>query len=143
MNWFHKLMIVLVAFIAMMTYFAVRSIQTPLDLVTEKYYDEEVKYQTRIDNISNDKQLTDKVKIGIENEHIQISFPTSIQSANVDGKIKLYYAADRNKDQEFKLNITENNMQRIDVSTLKGAYSVQIDWTYLDKSYYTEQKLFL
>ncbi len=143
MNWFHKLMIVLLAFIAMMTYFAVRSIQTPLDLVTDKYYEEEVKYQTRIDHISNDKQMADNVKIRVENEYLQIIFPASILADRVNGTIKLYYAADRRKDQEFKLSIHEVNTQRIDVSKLNGAYSVQIEWSYLNKTYYTEQKLFL
>lgn len=143
MNWFHKLMLVLLAFIGMMTYFVVRSVQTPLDLVTEKYYEEEIQYQTRIEKISNDKKMVDKVVIGVKDQQLQITFPASIQKSEVGGNVKLYYAADQKKDQSFKIDIQEGNTQQIDVSKLSGAYSIQVDWTYKDKSYYTEQKLFL
>ena len=49
MNWFHYIIITLIAFVGMLTYFAVRSVNTPLDLVTEKYYEEELKFQDKID----------------------------------------------------------------------------------------------
>jgi hypothetical protein len=136
-------MLVLLAFVAMMTYFVVRSVQTPLDLVTEKYYEAEIKYQDRIDDISNEKQMKDKVEIGLNNQQVEIQFPENIQSSDVKGKVKFYYAADSKKDKEFELDVKTGNKQLIDVSTLRGAYSIQIDWKYLDKTYYNEKKLFL
>lgn len=142
MNWFHKLMLVLLAFVSMMVYFAVRSVQTPLDLVTEKYYEAELKYQDRIDQISNDQQLTEKVKISVVDRMLHIEFPSTVKGQEVKGVVKMYYPADQRKDREIPLNLQGSNAQQIDVSALQGAYSIQVDWTYLDKSFYTEQKMF-
>jgi len=142
MNWFHKLVLVLVAFVAMMMYFAVRSIRTPLDLVTEKYYEAELKYQDRINQISNEQSLKEKVKISLADRTLHIVFPTEVKGPEVKGVVRMYYPADQHKDREVPIEVNEGNMQQIDVSALQGAYSIQVDWTYLDKAYYTEQKMF-
>ena len=142
MNWFHKLMLVLLAFVAMMMYFAVRSVRTPLDLVTEKYYEAELKYQDRIDQISNEQQLREKVKISVIDRMLTIEFPAAVVGAEVKGVVRLYYPADQHKDREVPLNLQGGNVQKIDVSALQGAYSIQVDWQYQDKSYYSEQKMF-
>ena len=63
MNWFYRMMLLLLAFISMLMYFTIRSVNAPLPLVTEKYYEEEIKYQDKIDKISNSKTMNQQIDI--------------------------------------------------------------------------------
>lgn len=143
MNWFHKLMLVLTAFVSMMVYFAVRSVQTPLDLVTENYYQEELKHQDKMDKADNYARLENKVKISNEPGQLKVAFPTDLKATSLTGTVKLYYAGDKSKDAEMDLKLDETGVQIIDVSGRSGAYSVQVNWQSGQESYYTETKLFL
>lgn len=143
MNWFHKLMLVLTAFVSMMVYFAVRSVQTPLDLVTENYYQEELKHQDKMDKVDNYARLERKVKISNEPGQLKVVFPTDLNASSLTGTVKLYYAGDKSKDVEMHLKLNEAGEQIIDVSGRSGAYTVQVNWQSGQESYYTETKLFL
>lgn len=142
MNWFHRIILVLVAFVGMMVYFAVRSIQAPLDLVTEKYYEEELRYQDRIEQIANGQELKEPVKVSLQESKVQIDFPSSLNAADIQGKVRLYCPSGKNRDREYPISLGNGLSQQIDVSGLKGAYSVQVDWKYQDRAYYAEHKLF-
>jgi nitrogen fixation protein FixH len=142
MNWFQKLMLVLVAFVSMMIYFAVRSVKTSLPLVTEKYYEEEIKYQDKINKQQNESSLEQKLVISSQNNKLLITVPETYQASSVTGNVKLYFPADEKKDKEIPLNIVNGNIQEIDVTGLKGLYTVQVDWNYESKDYFTEKKIF-
>jgi nitrogen fixation protein FixH len=142
MNWFQKLMLVLVAFVSMMIYFAVRSVKTSLPLVTEKYYEEEIKYQDKINKQQNESSLEQKLVISSQNNKLFITVPETYQASSVTGNVKLYFPADEKKDKEIPLNIVNGNIQEIDVTGLKGLYTVQVDWNYESKDYFTEKKIF-
>ncbi|MBL7765997.1 MAG: FixH family protein [Chitinophagaceae bacterium] len=143
MNWFHKLMLTLTAFVGLMVYFAVRSVNTRIDLVTEQYYEAELDYQTRINNTSNNDTLSQKIKIESVNEKIRLVFPSYLQPKDVSGKITMYYAADRQRDKDFTVSLNEQGMQEIQTPGMRGAYTLLLDWKYQNQSYYSEQKIFL
>lgn len=142
MNWFHRIILVLTAFVGMMVFFAVRSIQAPLDLVTEKYYEEELHYQDRIEQIANGKELAEPVRVSLQAGMVQIDFPPTLNAAGIQGKVRLYCPSGKRRDREYPISLVNGLSQQIDVSGLKGAYSVQVDWNYQDRSYYAEHKLF-
>jgi nitrogen fixation protein FixH len=135
-------MLVLVAFVSMMIYFAVRSVKTSLPLVTEKYYEEEIKYQDKINKQQNESSLEQKLVISSQNNKLFITVPETYQASSVTGNVKLYFPADEKKDKEIPLNIVNGNIQEIDVTGLKGLYTVQVDWNYESKDYFTEKKIF-
>lgn len=141
-NWFHKLMLVLVAFIAMLTYFVVKSSRANLDLVSEKYYEEEVNYQQRIDNTTNAKALNNDVQMNVENGFLVVRFPSQLSSKSISGNLKMYSPVGKKNDKSFAVNST-NGEYKIDVSQIQGKYSLQLDWTCEQQNYYSEQKIFL
>ncbi len=141
MNWFHYIIITLLAFVGMLTYFAVRSVNTPLDLVTEKYYEEELKFQDRIDQSANSASLAQTADITTKDGMLYVSFPKELQ--NISGDIKLYFAANQSRDQNIAIKPNVENLQSIDISKLHGAYTIQINWNSGGVKYYTEKKLFL
>ncbi len=141
MNWFHKIMLVLTAFVAMLVYFAVKSSKAQLDLVTEKYYEEELKFQERIDKHNNENALTESVAISTDNGKLIIKFPQSDTSQSI-GFIKLYCPSNSKNDAQIPLQLNTEGEQYIDISDRKGMYAIQVDWTQNNTSYFKEKKLF-
>lgn len=140
-NWFHYILLTLLAFVGMLTYFAVRSVNTPIDLVTEKYYEEELKFQDKIVEKANNTNLAQAVDIEAKEGMINILFPKSCQ--NITGDLELYFAADKSKDKKFEIKPNQENRQSIDISNLSGLYTLQINWKSGGVKFYTEKKIFL
>lgn len=140
-NWYHKIMFVLAAFVSMMMYFAVRSVNTPLELVTEKYYEAEINYQQRLNEMNNVQALENIPEVKAVNNQLFIRFPQSIPVKS--GKVNLYYAANSAYDIEFPLQLNEQKEQAINLDGRSGAYRIQLSWTADGKNYFNETKLFL
>jgi hypothetical protein len=140
-NWYHKILLVLAAFIAMMTYFAVRSVNAPLELVTEKYYEAEIKYQDRINDITNANNLSIKPRITAQQGKLHVQFPPECKS--ITGTLNLYYAANSQYDKSFPIRVNASNQFDVDIQQRSGAYSIQLDWEENGTHYFTEEKLFL
>lgn len=141
MNWFNRMMLVLLAFIGLMVYLIVRSSRASLPLVTEKYYEAELKYQDQIDKEHNEKTLVNKLEIDTLANKLKIILPTDFNVNEVSGNIKFYFPADDSKDKNLPLVFAENNIQEIDIKDLKGNYTIQVEWSYQGKSYYKEKKI--
>jgi hypothetical protein len=140
-NWYHKILLVLAAFIAMMTYFAVRSVNAPLELVTEKYYEAEIKYQDRINDITNANNLLIKPRITAHQGKLHVQFPP--KSNRITGTLNLYYAANSLYDKSFPIHVNASNQFDVDIQHRSGAYRIQLDWEENGTHYFTEEKLFL
>ena len=141
-NWFHGLMLVLIAFISMMTYFVVKSSHQNLDLVSEKYYEEEIDYQNKINHISNSKALIADVNFEVINGILFLHFPLEFANKNITGNLKMYYAPNKNGDQIIFVN-SSNGVFQVDVNKLKGRYSLQLDWACDNQNYFSEKKITL
>ena len=140
-NWYHKILLVLAAFIAMLTYFAVRSVNAPLELVTEKYYEAEINYQNRINHITNAGNLLVKPRITAQQGKLSVQFPP--ESKHITGTLNLYYAANSQHDKSFPITLNSLNQFDVDVQNRHGAYRIQLDWEENGTHYFTEEKLFL
>jgi hypothetical protein len=141
-NWFHGLMLVLIAFISMMTYFVVKSSHQNLDLVSEKYYEEEINYQNKINHISNSKALITDVSFEVKDGILLLHFPVEFINKSIRGNLKMYYAPNKNGDQTIAVNSNNGEFQ-IDVNKFKGKYSLQLDWTCDNQNYFSEKKITL
>jgi hypothetical protein len=53
MNWGYKIAITFILFGALIIFMVVKSFQQNIDLVTDDYYQEELKYQQQIDKLEN------------------------------------------------------------------------------------------
>ena len=141
-NWFHGLMLVLIAFISMMTYFVVKSSHQNLDLVSEKYYEEEIDYQNKINHISNSKALIADVNFEVKDGILFLHFPVECANKNIMGNLKMYYAPNKNGDQTIAVNSSNGEFQ-VDINKFKGKYSLQLDWTCGNQNYFSEKKITL
>ena len=72
------------------------SIVQKIDLVTDNYYEEEVKFQGKIDKINRAKALATPLTWEVLENGVRIHYPTNMKG--VSGKINFYCPADNRKD---------------------------------------------
>ncbi|MBT0810543.1 FixH family protein [Litoribacter ruber] len=139
MNWGHGIAIFFTCFVAFMIFMVVKSFQQNIDLVTENYYEQELKFQQQIDKISNNKQLETPVAIKYKSNKVLISFPPL---PIIEGNIHIFRPSDSKFDLEKAVDLDENFHQAVEVDKLPaGFYRVKINWQADGKEYYTEETL--
>lgn len=140
LNWGHKLMLVFLVFVGMMSYLVYRCIKTNYDLVSADYYKEELSYQQVIDGASRANQLGNKIGITQRGTEVVLQFPNEVQHTAVNGTALFYYAADAKRDRQIALNPNAAGEQSINSSQfLPGSYTVKIRWESKGRQYYSEE----
>jgi len=137
-------------FILTLIFYYAYSTRNSFDMVTEKYYEAELKYQDVIDAKNNTYDLKEKPSIKvIEKEGLEIYFPREFSTENTTGTIVLYRPSADELDRKFTLDISNNNkmfivFKQFKTKTLddnKGIYIVKINWKKENKNYYWEQQI--
>jgi hypothetical protein len=125
-----------VCFILFMGYLASRE---KVELVSANYYDEELKYQNRIDKIALTDSMHVKPEWQVNGNQIAMLFPKSLDAESIRGNIHFYCPADEKRDFSVPFQAVAN--KRLSISSDKlhhGTYRMQIDWTEGKKDFYTE-----
>jgi hypothetical protein len=143
MNWGHKITLVFIAFVGLMAYMVYQSFQVNIDLVTEDYYQEELKYQQTIDKMKNTRQLGQRISFKQENQQLIVQFPDLFEK-ELNGEINLFRPSDARFDVNTKITLDQNHRQSISTAELaKGYYKVKLDWKDGKKAYYHEESIYI
>ena len=143
MNWGHKIIIVYGIFIAGIVTLVILSSRENQDLVTEDYYEQELKYQDRINEAANVHALSDTLKYAIQNDELIITLPNEMNGVQVKADVLLYNPTNKNADQRRQIT-TLNGMLSMPIALhTKGLQVVKLSWTTNEKKFYTEHKLIL
>jgi nitrogen fixation protein FixH len=141
MNWGHKLMLVFVAFAAMMSYLAYRAFKTEFELVDKDYYKNELTYQQVIDGINRANTLHSQPAIKQNGNEILLQMPDEMRNKNLSGSIFFYCPSDSKKDRKFSLSVNDEGRQSFQDLLKPGYYVVKVDWVNDKKNYYTEKHI--
>ena len=142
MNWGHGIAIFFACFVAFMLFLVVKSHQQNIDLVTENYYEQELKYQQQIDKVQNTKDLKEGVKVSHSKGSIAIHFPKMAES--ISGNVQIFRPSDARFDMESTLSPDVEGRQQIATTELPaGYYRIKINWKAGAKEYYTEEAIHL
>ena len=110
-----------------------------VDLVNANYYDQEIKYQARIDSEARAHDAGATVSYDGTARHIVISVPAA---QNVTGQIQLYRPSAAGLDQEFKLEPSATGIQTLDTSSLRpGLWKIRVSWSQDGRDYFLDQKV--
>jgi len=140
LNWGHKLMLVFLVFVGMMSYLVYRCIKTNYDLVSTEYYKEELSYQQVIDGASRANQLRNKIGIAQNGNEIVLQLPDEMKNTTVKGTAWFYYAPDAKRDRQIALNPDAKGIQSINSSQFfPGSYTVKVKWESKGQQYYSEE----
>jgi hypothetical protein len=110
-----------------------------VDVVTENYYDKELKYQDQIDKVTRTRALKETVEFTNTGKELVIKFPNVPDNNQSKDFISLYRPSDNTKDVKIPVLTDTSRTQIVSIEHLvKGYWKVQINWTSVGSEYYYE-----
>jgi len=144
MNWGKKLITVFVIFAAGVVSLVAISISKNTDLVSENYYEQEIKFQNQIDLLKGSEVLNENIVIEKGNNEIVIRSLNPGLTGNLKGEILFYRTSDANKDFIIDLEFGSDATQRIYSQSLdRGLWKLKMNLNEGEKKYYIEKYVFL
>ncbi|WP_185857520.1 FixH family protein [Blattabacterium cuenoti] len=141
-NWDTGIVLSLVVFIIFIIYIAFFFPHVGSQLVSDRYYEEEMKYQEIINEKKNVLELPIKIKVFISYSGIEIIFPPV--ENDIRGFFTLFRSSSKDLDftQSFKILKSSKKTLLIPKKILKkGYYKLIIRWK-TDKKYFFEKDIF-
>lgn len=143
MSWGKKITVLYLAFVALIITLVVLCFGQKVELETKDYYAQEIKFQDKIDAISNEKNLATTITHQLQGTQIILNADSSLLSKGLEGTINFYRPSDSSKDMNLKMIFT-NNQQIINTSTLiHGVYKMQLSWLSNGTKYFKENVIFI
>ena len=137
-NWKALIAAIYVSFISMILILVGMSAGQKIDLVTDHYYEEELKFQDKIDKAQRAAALAEPLSWQVTDDRLQLHYPTNFADAEISGEIRLYCPSDNRNDRQFPIH-AEANGQSIALSQIPaGRYKIQVDWKAGDATYWNE-----
>jgi hypothetical protein len=136
-NWGTKLFIAIVIFMSFIFVLVYLSAKNQIDLVEKDYYPKGLKYQDRIDEMSNAKSFGDS--FFIERVANQVVVSHTILKADT-GSIYFFRPSDNSLDMTYQFKPDTSGKVFFDVSKFKkGKYLVKVFWKESGKGFYIEK----
>jgi hypothetical protein len=143
MNWGKKILFVYLIFVAGIVFMVIKSMNQNQDLVTNQYYEQELKFQQKIDQTKRTDSLLKPVTVDCHHDTIKVKFSDSIQTQSLKGSILVYCPNDEKKDLKKEFTSVEENRTISIPYFTKGFRRIKINWTLNQQSYYKEIDLFI
>ncbi|KAA0127870.1 nitrogen fixation protein FixH [Chryseobacterium sp. SN22] len=131
-SWGHGVFIALAAFIIFILsmLFLFPNGQKNSEMVTDNYYEEELKYQDVIDAKKRADKLQEKPVYSQDKAGIKITFPQDYNNSNTTVKFVLNRTDDQNLDVHKAVQLDANRSFIIPSQVLKmGNYTLRLSWT--------------
>ncbi|UWX60127.1 FixH family protein [Chryseobacterium oranimense] len=131
-SWGHGVVIALFAFIAFILsmLFLFPNGQKNSEMVTDNYYEEELKYQDVIDAKKRADDLQEKPVYSQEKSGIKITFPKEYNNTNTTVKFVLNRTDDQNLDIKKSVQLDASQSFTVPGQVLKvGNYTLRLMWT--------------
>lgn len=139
-NWGTAIFIAIVVFMAFIFTLVYFTTQNTINLVEKDYYPKGLKFQGRIDEITNAQTIKDRFIISQTDNELVLSFP---EIAPDTGTVVFFRPSDTEYDLTYK--IQPDSLWRMSFSALefrKGKYILKIHWMENEKGYYVEKSFY-
>ena len=143
-NWGTKLFIAMALFIIMLLTFVYMTTLQEHPLVEEEYYQKSLKYQEKLDKMTNAKNLNENVKVELGAKYLSITFQSFFNPDSISGTIQVYRPSNPDFDVNIRIKPNPDGAIYLPVEKLhKGKYIVKIDYKYDGKGYYEEKMIYV
>lgn len=139
MNWGTRIAIGYGAFVVFIMALVVMAFQQDFDLVADDYYEQEIAYQGRIDQMTNAQDDNQQVNIVKTDSSYELAFA----SAANDVKVHIFRPSDDTKDIVVEESVVASNLSIPSDQLIAGKYLVKVEWKVDEKTYFQEQTLFV
>lgn len=141
MNWGNKLILAFILFALFIGYMVFISFNTRFDLVSSNYYNEELRYQDKLDAIKNTNKLSN-VEVFQNSNFLVIFLPKELKDSKISGNLLMYCETDGGKD--FKKKFQDSLFIKIDKTKLQSKnYILKLNWTSDTTNYYFEKNIII
>jgi hypothetical protein len=135
-NWGAGITALYLSFVAGILVLVLMSVNQKIDLVTDQYYEEETKFQEKLNKTKRAKALQEPLQWEVNQEGLTVVYPES--GKNIIGKINLYCPSNEQNDRSFDIQ-NQDNKQFIPAAKIpNGRYRLQIDWKNGTDTYWNE-----
>jgi len=115
-----------------------------VDLVSADYYEQELKFQGRIDRVERTRNAASQATVAYDsaNHCITVSLPPEQAHHEVWGSIELYRPSAAGMDRAVRFQPDTNGVQRLEAAGMApGPWRVRVTWTAEKENYYLDQKV--
>tara|TARA_R100001377_G_scaffold84943_2_gene69711 strand:- start:61 stop:507 length:447 start_codon:yes stop_codon:yes gene_type:complete len=137
-NWGTGMVLAMIGFISFIMFFVIKMSTDDKyqhDLVTEDYYQQELKVQGNMEREQDGNKLVQNVRYKKTEEGILIIFPDSLNITDITGKVFLYRPSNKQFDFETPISLSNQNLLIPDNRLLGGRWNLTVDWQYKGNSY--------
>jgi hypothetical protein len=142
-NWGYKIVLVYCVFVAGIMYLVIQSSRQQMDLVTDDYYAQEIKYQEKIDQSKRASALSEPIRFQLTEAGIEVDFPKEFNGKKIIGSALVYYPANEKKDFSVSINTTQGKILISIPDKRSGMHILKINCEVEGVSYYFEETVFL
>ena len=118
------------------------SMKQEISLVSNTYYEDELKHNEKMQRVSNANALNSKPTLSFEGNHVKVSFDQFNQIEN--GKLTVQRPSKAALDYQFDVPAGSEPIQVFELKKWEqGLYRVSFSWSANDQNYYVEKLLVL
>jgi nitrogen fixation protein FixH len=114
------------------------------DLVSADYYEQEIKFQSHIDQLDRTRHLGRDGSVAYDpaTRRIRIALPIAVGARASAGRIQLYRPSAAGLDRLVKLETDAQGVQFLDAASLqRGLWKVRVSWNVKDQDYFLDQTI--
>jgi hypothetical protein len=139
-NWGTKLLIAIILFMGFILTLVYLSTLYDISLVEKDYYPKGLKYQDRIDEITNAKPYLNEFAFSQNNEEVIVSLPEIDPDT---GTIVFFRPSGTQMDRMYQLSPDSAFLMHFPLSAFtRGKYIAKIFWREADKGFYIEKTFY-
>jgi len=147
MNWGKGITLAFILFAAFIGTLVVIAVRTDFYLVSDDYYDQEIKYEAQIQRIRANEELAKKIKFEYDkkSKSASITLPEELLDKKIEGTLHFFRPSDANMDQILDLDFDEDGKMNLNLSKIQtGLWRLKISYSTDDKvEFYDERVLIL
>jgi nitrogen fixation protein FixH len=143
-NWGTGIVIAIVAFMSFILYFIITMSTDKsysYDLVTEKYYQQELGFQDEINAEKNALELKEKVTVQRIEGGLKVEFPKEFSPKEIKGKVFLYRPSNKQLDFEIPISISNTYLLVPEKRLLDGRWNINVAFKYNNKEYLIKEEI--
>jgi hypothetical protein len=139
LNWGFWIVVSFILFAAGTFVMVYISMSTKVELVTDDYYEKELKYQNQIDLVKRSNALEQPVGMEFTSSSLVLRFPNIDNKDNYTGTIFFFRPSDKRGDFTRKINLDTSYSQSFETALFaQGLWRAKIFWNVRDQQYYSE-----
>ncbi|MEQ9102900.1 MAG: FixH family protein [Imperialibacter sp.] len=142
MNFGSWITVAFVLFAGLIISLVVVCVRQDVSLVSTDYYQQEIKYQSRIDDIANAQESSTKVEVTRTPGENRLELSFGEQGMALTGEVVMFRPSDAKLDKKFLLKLDDTGSFQMDTSQLKkGLWKMKISWQQGGQTFFEEKTI--